>query len=198
MKKKEWITKHCQNCGAAFQVRGSPSRVDRDKFCSRSCSATKRLTKHGHAKNGKQSPTYNCWASMINRCTNPSAANYPRYGGRGIAVCERWLGFDNFLADMGEKPVGRSIDRINTFGNYEPDNCRWATITEQQRNLRNNVMVTLLGRAQCMSAWAQELGMEVSTLAYRVKRGWTEHQILSTPVRYGNRIKTESSLPPVV
>lgn len=71
---------------------------------------------------------------MKNRCLNPNATDYPRYGGRGIRVCDRWLSFENFLADMGERPNGTTIDRIDGSKGYEPTNCRWATASEQQRN----------------------------------------------------------------
>lgn len=76
---------------------------------------------------------------MKNRCLNPNATDYARYGGRGITICERWLTFANFLADMGERPEGRTLDRINNSGNYEPGNCRWATASEQQLNKRQPV-----------------------------------------------------------
>ena len=80
--------------------------------------------------------TYYSWRGMVQRCTNPARRDYPRYGGRGITVCERWLDFRDFLADMGERPEGRTLDRIDNEGNYEPSNCRWATPEEQMANTR--------------------------------------------------------------
>ncbi len=98
---------------------------------------------HGHtylkSERGTRCVTtlYATWSSMIQRCTNPNAKNYKWYGGRGITVCERWRSFENFAADMGDRPGrGYSIDRINNNGNYEPGNCRWATQSEQVRNSR--------------------------------------------------------------
>lgn len=87
---------------------------------------------------------------MKSRCLSPSAAGYSRYGGRGIAVCERWLKFEGFLADMGERPSGSSIERIDPNGNYEPSNCRWATSKEQGRNRTSNVFVSYKGERLAM------------------------------------------------
>jgi len=112
---------------------------------TKSCGCLKReriaklKAKHGHGKSGNQSPTYRSWCAMHSRCTNPRQINWPDYGGRGITICERWRGehgFENFLADLGERPEGQTLERINVDGNYQPSNCRWATYTEQRANQR--------------------------------------------------------------
>lgn len=104
------------------------------------------MTKHGHAKSGGgnkrlTTPEYRTWKAMLERIRNPNAPNYHLYGGRGITVCDRWQGpdgFNNFHADMGDRPKGKTIDRIDIDGHYEPGNCRWATAKEQRANQRNS------------------------------------------------------------
>lgn len=96
--------------------------------------------KHGHSRDSGCSPEYNSWSGMMNRCYQINAPYYKDWGGRGIIVCERWHDFRNFLADMGKRPIGKSIDRFpNNDGNYEPTNCRWATQSEQSLNSRRSI-----------------------------------------------------------
>ncbi len=98
---------------------------------------------HGHCGNGRdgRSRTYNSWRAMIQRCTQSTHEQYPNYGGRGITVCEAWRDFKNFLADMGERPYRKTLDRIDPNGHYEPANCKWSTAKQQAKNKRNNAKV---------------------------------------------------------
>ena len=95
--------------------------------------------KHGHRpKYGKPSPTYISWKNMRQRCQNPNHPDYKDYGGRGIKVCKRWKDFVNFLKDMDERPEGKTLDRVDNSGDYEPSNCRWATPKQQAQNKRDH------------------------------------------------------------
>lgn len=99
-----------------------------------------RHTTHGHYSRTYRSSTHRIWGEMIQRCSNPKNASFHNYGARGIKVCDRWRLFENFLADMGERPAGRSLDRLNNDGDYEPGNCSWRTKVEQCRNTRRTVL----------------------------------------------------------
>lgn len=141
-------------------------------------------TKHRHNKRGKESKVYRTWANMIKRCNYIHYQYYNDYGGRGIKVCQRWRKFENFLKDMREPPSDEhTIDRVDNNGNYCKENCRWATRKQQQRNKRNNRMITFNGRTQCLSAWAEELGINHRTLRSRFFLGWSVKKALTTSTR---------------
>ena len=129
---------------------------------------------HGHSfVNGKATPEYSAWSGMKARCLNPSTKNYPRYGGRGIKVCERWVhSFENFLADMGAKPSPQhSLDRIDNDGNYEPTNCRWTTNRVQFRNKSNNHYVTYNGHRVIVTDLPELVGLSLATIKRRLQSG---------------------------
>jgi len=121
---------------------------------------------------------------MRERCANPRSRSYADYGGRGIGVCERWAKFENFLADMGERPSrAHSLDRFpNADGNYEPGNCRWATPTKQARNRRNNKVLAFGGKSMCIAEWAEVVGINRLTLQRRLRLGWSIESTLTTPL----------------
>lgn len=131
-------------------------------------------------------PTYLAWINMRVRCSNPKQEGYQYYGGRGIRVCERWQqSFENFLADMGIRPDGMSIDRIDNDRNYEPGNCRWATRIEQENNKRSNRLITAFGKTQTVAQWTKEMGLENCVLIYgRLNAGWDAEKAISTRVNH--------------
>lgn len=134
---------------------------------------------HGHCSKGTKSKTYVCWAAMVARCHNPKASGYEDYGGRGIYVCGRWRKFEEFLRDMGNVPDGKTLERKDTNGNYEPSNCRWATVFEQKRNTRRNKFLTHDGVTLCLADWAKKIGIGKSTMTERVRMGLPIEKILS-------------------
>lgn len=157
------------------------SELTTQRNLERDYSLSKGNFKHGYARNKNASPTYKIWYGMIRRCTKPRGKNWDWYKGRGIKVCKRWFSFLNFLKDMGERPSPKhSIDRIDNDGNYEPGNCRWATAKEQGRNTRKNCMLTYKGKTQCISAWAEELGISPFVIHTRLYRGDSDERALRT------------------
>lgn len=124
-------------------------------------------------------PEYASWKAMRNRCNYKGNKSYSYYGGRGITVCERWDSFVNFLADMGSKPEGYTLDRIDVNGNYEPSNCRWASKSQQLRNTSRAKVATLNGKTQSIHDWVKELGLKYTTVKTRIwNLGWTPEQAL--------------------
>jgi len=141
--------------------------------------------RHGYKTAGKYSPEYSIWMNLRARCNNPKNNRYDSYGARGIKVCDRWMAdFVNFLEDMGRRPSkAHSIDRIDNDGNYEPGNCRWATRKEQCRNRRSSRFLEFNGQVKTAAEWAEEVGIEQSTLNLRLKYGWSVERALTQPLR---------------
>lgn len=133
------------------------------------CQACRRAQNRRY-KNPRRTKEYSIWASMKGRCQNPKDKNYHHYGARGIKVCERWQKFENFIADMGPRPEGMSLDRYpDNNGNYEPGNCRWATWAQQHRNTRRTHFITHLGRTLCLSDWAALAGESSAGLSSKIR-----------------------------
>lgn len=146
---------------------------------------------HGHC-GAKPSATYNTWLDMKKRCIRKWHHDYKWYGGRGIKVCDRWLNdFSAFLADMGEKPAGLTLDRINNDGNYEPGNCRWATRAEQAANKRRGggmgpgvKVIEFAGEAMSVGDWDKKLGLKQGGIWHRLNNGWPLERALTTPSKF--------------
>lgn len=144
------------------------------------------LTKHGMYYH----VSYGSWSSMMGRCYQKANPKYPDYGGRGIKVCERWHDVKNFIEDMGEKPKGSSIDRIDNNGDYEPENCRWTFAETQANNTRRTILIEHEGKVMGLSQWAREKGIGASTIRLRMKNGLTGEALFQKPengVRYEDR-----------
>ncbi len=185
--KKHWVCR----CECGIQRPVAESNLKREGSHSCGCRFLASITKHGALKNGGRSGTWTTWNGMIQRCYNPRHKEFHNYGARGISICERWrYDFAAFLADMGEKPPDKTIDRIDNNGNYEPGNCRWATDREQTRNKRVNVFYTHDGASLVIADWAVRLGVKKVTIRTRMRRGWTFEQAILTPVGpRGHKVK---------
>ncbi len=151
---------------------------------SESCGCQKyRLMSERRKTHGKsETREFKIWIGIINRCTNTRSKAYPRYGGRGIKVCQRWLdSFENFLADMGVAPIpNHEIDRFpDNNGDYCPENCRWATVKQQARNRRSNRMITHNRETKPLAEWAEVFKIPYKILWDRIKKGWTFEDAIS-------------------
>ena len=150
------------------------------RYRARHPDRVRKIVRDGMRRKRKECPEYSSWLLMNDRCSNPRNKDYKNYGGRGIEVCAWWRSFANFLTDMGPRPgPGYSIDRYpNTNGNYESNNCRWATTKQQNRNTRRNHLITFNGKSQCLSAWAEETSLPWDRILWRLNNGWSIERAL--------------------
>lgn len=156
-------------CGIIKEIRGRHVMTGATKSCGCWVRDTPSTKTHGRSND----PVYFVWASMIQRCSNKNNKAFRNYGGRGITVCDRWMTFYNFYSDMGPRPPGGTVERINNDKGYSPENCRWATQKEQMQNTRINHYLTCGNRTQTLCAWAAELGVTPGALCSRLSRGWS-------------------------
>lgn len=158
------------DCGTEVEVLSSYLLGNKRRSCGclqREKRAEGRVT---HGKSGTK--THGVWAGMLSRCRNPNNQAFANYGGRGIGICDRWLEFENFLADMGEAPDGKTIERVDNDGDYCPENCIWATREEQSRNRRSTIWITANGETLNATEWSRKLGGADMLVARRLRDGW--------------------------
>jgi hypothetical protein len=122
---------------------------------------------------------YDSWKGMRARCSNPSHISYKNYGGRGISVCNEWQDFENFYADMGDRPEGATLERIDNDKGYSKDNCKWASWSENNRNRRSIRIVELDGVSKSVVEWAEVTGLKIQTICSRLNKGWTAERTLT-------------------
>ena len=169
------------DCGKEKIVRGSHLKLGQVTTCGSHRSETAKAHLNKYQTHGmSHSATYRCWAAMMYRCRSSNHVSHARYKDRGISVCAKWHDFENFLADMGERPSGRhSIERKNNNLGYDPNNCTWATPKEQGRNTCKNHRLTFRGETMCISEWAEQTGIGSTTIRERIKRGWSTDRSLT-------------------
>lgn len=177
------------DCGKEVEVRGSRLNKGETKSCG--C-LFKEIIENGSARRThgmRNTREYSIWCNMRQRCTNPNSSSFPRYGGRGVSVCDRWLeSFQNFYDDLGPAPSpDHSLERLDNNSGYSAENCRWATTEDQVRNKRNNVVISSNGETLVAADWCKKLGGNRGLVWKRLKRGWSEEAAVTTPVDTSKR-----------
>jgi len=167
-------------CGnfSLCQVHNVKSGKSSSCGCAQRAMQSKRATRHGK----RHSKVYNTWMHVKARCLNPNNQDYLHYGERGITLCDRWLDFNNFYADMGDPPSSKhSIERKNNNKGYSPDNCVWAVQLDQNRNKRNSRLITAFGKTMCLSQWSSTVGIPSYSIRRRIAKGWSAEDALTRP-----------------
>jgi hypothetical protein len=157
------------DCGASTTASTPALRGGKKVSCK--CYQRERRLTRGITHGQSHSRTYNSWAAVVQRCTNSANHKYKKYGGAGINVCTRWRSFENFLADMGARPQGTTIDRIDNLKGYEPGNCRWADARTQAINRRRTILVDYRGERMCLFDWSKKLDLPYARTVARYRRG---------------------------
>lgn len=171
-------------CGRVNNVSFYNARRSKSCGCKTKEILRRARMKHGYCKLfGKETKVYKSWRSMRARCLDKTHKSYSRYGARGIHVCDRWLIFENFLADMGEPPKGATLGRINNDKGYEPSNCQWETPKQQANNRHNSRFLEFNGVKLTISQWANVIGVPHCTISRRLRLGWSIAKTLTKPPR---------------
>lgn len=171
----------CQcDCGTIKDVHGQTLKNGESTSCG--CWHYEQVAKMKFKHGARKTKAYSVWASMMNRCYRKKDKFWECYGGRGIKVCDRWHEFTNFLGDMGQPPEGMQLDRNDNEAGYGPENCRWVTSIENQRNRRNNVRFPYNGESRLLSEWSEITGIKRSTLSMRIySYNWSIEKALTVP-----------------
>lgn len=175
-------------CDCGKLTKSSTSNLIHNKHRSCGCYRNEVTSKRRKTHGLRGTTEYYTWASMIFRCFNKNSKFYKYYGGRGITVCEKWRKFENFLSDMGKKPTGMSLDRIDNNKNYSPENCRWATHLEQMNNRNISLKFTYNGEEKTVAEWAVIYKIKPNTLYHRLFKGlWNAKDAFEKPVRFRSK-----------
>lgn len=170
------------DCGSETTVTGDKLRRGTTRSCG--CFRDEFSGSHTRTHGMKNTPIYGIWRAMLTRCYNKDSEGFALYGARGITVCDRWRNsFENFFADMGHRPEGKTLDRRNNLEGYSPENCRWSTIAEQSRNRRSNIFATIGGETLCVFDWCARFGTNWKTAYRRISRGWEPSRAVTEPAR---------------
>lgn len=167
------------DCGNEKNLRIKSVRTGHTSSCGCLFSETMAARNETHGLSRTYKREYRSWKDMRARCRNPNDSDFSDYGGRGIAVCSRWDDFAAFFSDMGERPEGMTIDRVDVNGDYEPGNCRWATAKTQANNKRSNHIIEFDGESRTLQQWCADFGLEPSKVRWRLKQGWPLDQVFS-------------------
>jgi hypothetical protein len=165
------------SCGQSGEFRQAHLESGSTKSCG--CLNREIVIARSRTHGMRKSSIYRLWSGMKTRCENPKEKRWKDYGGRGIKVCHRWQRFEHFLEDMGQPPLGSSIERRNNNGDYCPANCKWATRSEQGRNKRNNRILEINGERLCTQEWSERTGVKASVIRKRLDRGWDGRRAVS-------------------